>query len=392
MKLSTQKINQKLQRLGPLKQLSGKLKTGADKRTDRGKAANQRSTVNKTPKEKPLEADSSAAVDDSKPGAQTDKSQSGSAQSGSAQSGNPPAKRKAAVPAFIQNSKLVRNSKSARVAFHLLLVKPWVLVVGLWLVSALSAVVALEGLISPSKLKQALPEPAAEVTPVAKADGFIDVEQSADGLTAEDADSNNAGVAESAPEAADVSDSRFPVWPLVMLVGSCAAGCVVISRRRAMLRMTATRARNRGRKLPGAKTPLKANGRLKASPGKPIRRKSANGLVALVKPAASSIQTSSKDSAQLKKRRQRKRPATQQTTTKGSSGNRVLLSRSNAQQAAPKTRVSKPSKPQRSPRRVARTARRRQAVVSVVPANQSHRLDWTEGSLAHEMDVRQKAL
>ena len=393
MKLSTKKLNKKLQRIGPLNKLSKKLKSsGGRSGGSKRKAANQPPEV-----EKALKADTHAATD-SKSSSPTDEPQAGNPQANNSQSKSP-----AAVPAFIRNSKLVRNSKSARVAFHLLLVKPWVLVVGLWLVSALSAVVALEGLISPSKLKQALPEPAAEVSPVAKADSFIDVEQGADGLTADEADSDRVGavegISETMPEEVPVSDSRFPVWPLVMLVGSCAAGCVVISRRRAMLRMAAARPRNRGRKLPGAKT-LKANARIKASNSKPIRRTGANvhanGLVSLVKSAANSAhrpeQRFDKNSVRIKKRRKRKRSAAQQASTKGSNGTRVLASRSNAQQAAPKTRVSKPDKPQRALRKVSRSAKRRQAVVSVVPANQSHRLDWTEGSLAHDMDVRQRAL
>ena len=408
MKLSTQTLNKKLQRIGPLNRLSRKL--GAN--TGRAKGNGNKRKVAKSPSDvgPTLKVDNNAAVD-STSSFQTDSPQSGSSQSsssqsGSSQSGSSQVKRKAAVPAFIKNSKLVKNSKSARVAFHLLLVKPWVLVVGLWLVSALSAVIALEGLISPSKLKQALPEPA-EVAPVAKADSFINVEQSGDGLTAEEnsnASDNSADrnveVGESTSEVLNEEvtavDSRFPVWPLVMLVGSCAAGCVVISRRRAMLRMATTRPRNRGRKLPGAKMPLRANGRVKASNSRPIRRTGANGLVALVKSAARSTSGAEnridKGSVRIKKRRQRKRLAAQPPTTKGTSSTRVLASRSNAQQAAPRTRVSKPGKPQRPTRRVARSAKRRQAIVSVVPASQSHRLDWTEGSLAHDMDVRQRAL
>ncbi|NJM96881.1 MAG: hypothetical protein HC800_06550 [Phormidesmis sp. RL_2_1] len=65
---------------------------------------------------------------------------------------------------------------------------------------------------------------------------------------------------------------------------------------------------------------------------------------------------------------------------------RVSAARSATQQSVtPNTRVSKPRRP--IPDAASRIASR-QAVVSVVPASESHPLDWTNGSLAHRLDIR----
>ncbi|PZO17811.1 MAG: hypothetical protein DCF25_10695 [Leptolyngbya foveolarum] len=358
MKLSPANLSKTLQNIKPMRKLSGKLKRAIGKRGVR------KGSTNSTAK--------------------------------------PNSAKTSEIPGFIQNSKLVQNSKGARVAFHLLLVKPWVLVVGLWLVSALSAVVAIEGLVSPSKLTKAIPEPAVEVVPVAKTNSFIDVEQSAEGLT----DDGNETEA-SAPDASEVvaANSRLPVWPLVTLVGSCAAGCVVISRRRAMLRIAAARARGKGRKPQTAKT-QNAPTRLKASNSNPTRRTASAPStltpVTVLKSTARLVAQTSRDQTkdkgrdklvektatyQEKKRRQRNRSSPQQTAIKPAGKSRVLASRSNAQQAAPQSRVSQPKRPQRPSQKVTRLVRR-QPVVSVVPANHANRLDWVEGSLAHDMDRR----
>lgn len=267
-----------------------------------------------------------------------------------------------AIPSFIQNSKLVQNSKSARVAFHLLLVKPWVLVVGLWLVSALSAVVAAERLVSPSKLTKDLPEPVVEVAPVAKTNSFIDVEQGAEGITA---DSTEPEAAQSAASEV-VANSRLPIWPLVTLVGSCAAGCVVISRRRAMLRIAAVRASGKSRK-PQTDRIRNAPIRLKAANSQPIRRaavpavgtptpvtalKSTARLVDKTREQGRSKTADRMTSIPEKKRKQRQRLSPQQTAIKPSGKSRILASRSNAQQAAPQSRISQPKKHQRPGKRL----------------------------------------
>ena len=363
MKLSTANLSQKLQTINPIEKMSGRLRRKAKVKSvgrDRDK------------KKAPAASLPSQALDADM---QTDLEKRSSSPAVARQSSP------ATVPGFIQNSKLVKSSKGARVAFHLLLVKPWVLVVALWLVSALSAVVALEDLISPSKLTQKLPEPTVEVAP-AEPDRFIDVEQGAEGLAGE---AGEIVVGEGESVDAVASADGLPVWPLVTLVGGCAAGCVAISRRRSMLRMAALRAKGRGRKLPMGRA-RSASDRVKASGSSPARRSPSS---IRKKASIAAFKATIVRPEREKRRRARKRPSAQANRVNPTGKKRVLASRSTAQQAAPQSRVSQPgkSKPQRNRQKVTRLVRR-QPVVSVVPADRAHRLDWAEGSLAHDMDRR----
>jgi len=72
-----------------------------------------------------------------------------------------------------------KESKSSRIALNLLLVRPWILLIGFWLFSMLGAGLALEGLISPKRLKTALPE-VIETAPVNSENALIKVETGAE--------------------------------------------------------------------------------------------------------------------------------------------------------------------------------------------------------------------
>jgi hypothetical protein len=346
----------------------------------------------------------------------------------------------------------IKDSKGSRIAFNLLLVRPWVLVVGFWILSLAGASLAIEGLVNPRKLNMALPEAAVEVTPVASKSALINVEQDTEATTAEATAANTtaakretgpASAATAAQSAAQSNpgapaerasrSSSVPILTLGALVGTCAAGCLVISRRRAMMRIAAARARGRMRRAnaanvvntkadviaPIGKTNLSKPGQKivarKAPPAKtnrPLVAKLAMAATSLAttslaaaKPVASSARALSArpTAAHPKKRRQRTHPSAvnQSSVSQPSvsqsvaSGDRVIVSRSTAQQAAqnaapkaaPKTggASSKRHIRRRTPSRI---ASRRQAVVSVMPANESHALDWANGSLAHQMDVR----
>ena len=303
----------------------------------------------------------------------------------------------------------LKRSKGTQIAFNLLLVRPWVLVAGLWLVSILGAAVALEGMISPRRLTMELPEPKAEITSVAE-DPFINIEQGTDEMASADT--------EMAPSAAGPNavtntenDSNFPAWPVGALVGTCAAGCLAISRQRAKVRLAAARSRSvsrgesRGqvRKVrfdaeassrsnkpaqPGAihKSVKTATPRTVAHPAK--ARASQSPVVRLTKVAQKNakpaVTSAVRPAAQGKPKKRRPRPQRVMAAPPKSTAGRVLISRSTAQQAAPTSRVSRPQ----PVKRVAAHTVSRQSVVSVVPASESHSLDWTEGSLAHKMDVR----
>ncbi len=409
MKLSTANLSQTLQNIKPMKRLSSRLKQAVGQRSksknsvSKGAIASQPASAEDLSRNNGKINLEAKASSEAKAESSSHISSSAKTNSAKANSAKASSAKANGIVGFVQNSKLVQSSKSARVAFHLLLVKPWVLVVGLWLVSALSAVVAIEGLINPSKLTEDLPEPAGEVAPVAKANSFIDVEQGAEGIT-----DDGKEIEKSEPNASEVvaSNSQFPVWPLVTLVGSCAAGCVVISRRRAMLRIAAARTRNRGRKLPSAKTQI-APTRLKASNHNPTRRAPSaprvltpvTALKSKARLAVGKAGDKNKEKAREKamektvsttlgkKRRQRKRSSSHQAAAKPAGKSRVLISRSTAQQAAPQSKVSQPGSSPRARQKVTRLVRR-QPVVSVVPAEHANRLDWAEGSLAHDLDKR----
>ena len=391
MKLSTANLSKKLRGIRP--KLAGKLSRSADSQsTDKGTDKSGEARPKARSKMQPKKESDKALEKGAQKGPKSESLKSAGLKESGTNSDSKSASQPSAIPAFLQRSKRIKNSQSARVAFHLLLVKPWVLVAGLWLVSAASALVAMEGLVSPSKLTEALPEPVAETAPVAT-NRFIDVEQSAEGITDDGTEDSSDAVAEMDAADAIAADVRFPVWPLATLVGSCAAGCVAISRRKAMIRMAAARTRNRGRQLQAA-APIKKP----VSNSKPIRRvpsvgkKGAPLPIKVVKSAARPAEKAASGLVRSKKRRQRKRPTAQpisavKGTGRNASGSPVLASRSSAQQAAPKSHVSRPSRTTARSRKAIRRASR-QPVVSVVPADQSHRLDWKNGSIAHDMDVR----
>ena len=304
----------------------------------------------------------------------------------------------------------VKGSKGVKLAMHLILVKPWVLLIGFWLVSMIGGTLALEGMLSPKKLTMALPEDTVEVE--ATPDQQVQVSQTSDEIAGEaTADSTEL------PVVNEAAGSSFPVLPLATFVGACAAGCLVMSRRRAMMRHSAARAKGRVRKrsrtgatagsahsVTGqqssqrlvrkpAKSAIKATASSGASSTSASRMKTAATKSSATKPSApkspatkSPAKAASTSVLRPKKRRQRTRKAAHKSAP-NASGSRVLASRATAQKAsAQPAEGSKKS----SRRASARSASRHQPVVSVVPAGESNALDWNQPSLAHQMDVRHR--
>ncbi len=311
----------------------------------------------------------------------------------------PEAKKQSGTGVNVSDIKIpfVKNSKGTRVAFTLLLVRPWVLLVGFWLFSLLGGAIAIEGLISPRKLTEALPE-APQIAPVVKS-SLIDVEQRSDDIAAEDsaidAEAEDSEVKTlvvgEAAQSEPSTRGGFPTLTLVALVGTCATGCLVVSRRRAMMRMAVARARSRGRRARVGAASAKGTLAHKSSAARPVIRKTAKpaGVTKLAAKAGPGGVSALNQSSKLKKRRQRNKRGGTQPVTLSAGGNRPLVSRSTAQ----KNGAARPARP-RPVRRTSARVSNRQSVVSVVPANESHALDWTNGSLAHDMDVRpqQKAM
>ncbi len=334
----------------------------------------------------------------------------------------------------------IKESKGSRFVLHLLLVKPWFLLAGFWVFSLLGAGLAFEGMISPQKLKMALPE-AAEVTPADSENAFIKVEPSAEeqpikgesdkakslqaSPQAGEAEGETAAVAALEDTQTAANSSGFPAGPLVALVGTCAVGCLVISRRRAMMRIAAARSRSRARRVgrPTMESKVFKSGQKSASANKtapmgPMANPNKGGVRKVARPsvakpsAATSIsqpvagEAGGQSAAVQGKKRRHRNKRTTTSDQSGQGGRAVLISRSTAQQAAAgksesqtgsKAATAKSKSSTGAPvtktiqrRRLSssRSASRRQGVVSVVPASESNALDWSDGSLAHQLDVR----
>ncbi|MGB3788206.1 MAG: hypothetical protein WA949_09355, partial [Phormidesmis sp.] len=141
----------------------------------------------------------------------------------------------------------VQQDKSAsRIALTLLLVRPWVLVLGFWIFSMGIGTLALGGMLSPRKLTTALPESAVDTTVASSSQSAntlitADDGESGEGTAVENADKTTTGAATTAT----ANGSGLPLaLPMFLVVSACAVGCFVISRRRAM-KMAAARARVR---------------------------------------------------------------------------------------------------------------------------------------------------
>ena len=302
-----------------------------------------------------------------------------------------------------QRLPFIKDSKGSRLAFNLLLVRPWVLVVGLWILSAVSASIAWQGMISPKQLTMDLPQSTTETKSTAEKDAFLSVEKDAEesgGLKISEATPAQTTSATSQVSANTADTSGFPTWPIGLLVGSCAAGCLAISRRRAMVRMASVRSRGKRRVRPtgemrtgepikklAIRTTTKSAPRPTNRPaGRLIKGKQKKGKSPARQPVMAKAASAARGPLKSTKRRLRKRVGAPQPKP-AVVGNRVLASRSTAKQA-----VSGTHSPRKAARPVkrnsARPANRRQSVVSVVPASASHALDWSNGSLAHQLDVR----
>lgn len=317
------------------------------------------------------------------------------------------------VQRFINRS----DSKRTRLLLNLLLVRPWVLVLGFWLFSMAVGSLALSGMLSPRKLTQALPEPPViESTQSEKS--AIRVEKAEEEKAIEGETPTVVVGSDNASALTADSGSSFPIVPLSVLVGSCAAGSLLISRRRALMQMSAARAQRHTK----GKSPTKSS----------VRKSPARSQIArsqTIRNQGATAETSGTNKGiSHKKRRQRVRRNAAATAgrSKANQQPRVLASRTNAQQLSStqtttqksgtrKDRLAKAVKQKvghkrstsaraqanrvqakratkgarrRASQASMRVASRRQPIVSVVPASESHALDWRQGSLAHQMDVR----
>lgn len=304
----------------------------------------------------------------------------------------------------VKSLQSVKESKSVKVALNLLLVRPWVLLLGFWAISLVGGALALEGMLSPRRLTMDLPEAVVEPEPV-RTSSLISISQSSDEIAG---DATAQPVSEEVSPVAVESASGLPVLPLVGFVGACAAGCLVMSRRRAMARLSSARAKGRVRKVRARTgTPVKA-GVKKPVVKKPVVRQPVMAAVrsGAQKPGTqkSGAQKSGAQKSGLQKagipktvekvavasaaprqKKRRQRPRKAAGVRPAAVGTSVVASRATAQRV-----IAKPQGGKRTTRRSMRAASRRQPMVSVVPAGEANALDWPQGSLAHQLDVRHR--
>ncbi|MEM9948042.1 MAG: hypothetical protein AAF810_18545 [Cyanobacteria bacterium P01_D01_bin.36] len=297
----------------------------------------------------------------------------------------------------------IKSAKGSKLMLNLLLVRPWVLVMALWLLSMATGALALNGMLNPRKLRMALPEPALESGASNQANALLKVDQAADSSGESEAQTSvieiggaaEGGVADGAKR----GSGGVPALPIMALVGACAAGSVVISRRRAMARLAAARAQGRKRRVRIANpagAPVRAvkesgaaavSGGAKSQKRRPRTRKPAAQPVSTGSKVLASRTTAQKQKAAQPKRTQRKVSRKAQKVAPSMVQKVASTMRSPAKGASPVRSATRVSRSQ-ARRAAMRAASRRQPLVSVVPANESHALDWSQGSLAHQMDMR----
>ena len=214
---------------------------------------------------------------------------------------------------------------------ELFLVRPWLLVGGLWLTSVLMIAIALAGLSNPGRELTIKPvdnsllgQPLS--TPDAAAVSRLAIE--------------DISIAQHDPAATLPGDveQAMPAWPLLLMVAACAGGCMLMSKQGVL---TAQSRRGRRRVL-----------------GQPAKPRPA-------RPASSSRRRSTH------RRLGSQRPASQVMTFRA--GQKTI------QHTAPQRPSVQPVSFNVEPART----------VAVVPTHETSPLDWKEGSLAHRLDVRQ---
>ena len=222
----------------------------------------------------------------------------------------------------------------------LFLVRPWLLVCGLWLSFVLMIVIALAGLSSPGR--ELVLEPVSSSVAGQPLSGPDTAAVSR--LTLRDDDivltrNDPAATLPGTPE------QSMPVWPLLVMVFACAGGCMLMSRPGVLLNDS----RRERRRMPGLQSePRPASAR-------PVVTKNRRG--------------------KKNRRLSAQRPAAQVMA--------VRMQQQKIYHTTPQQRV-----------RVAKPVsfamdRESTCSVTVVPDGETSPLDWKEGSLAHKLDVRQ---
>lgn len=232
-----------------------------------------------------------------------------------------------ADPQLFQATRSSQNENWAKGLLQFLWRQPFVLLGGLWLVMVVIAVVALGGLASPGESEQP------RVTRDRSRPSPVVIPPRPRSTGAAPPNSTVFVPGEAVPSASDGGDDDeteatpdFPVWSLAVLVGCCAAGSIMASRQ--------------------INAPTVSRRRLPKKLVQPVRRRSA-------------------PPPPPKAKRLKPYVAHSGSPTPRGGG---------APADAAAVAAPAPSRP----------------AISVVPDDEVHALDWPEGSLAHQLDLRQQ--
>jgi hypothetical protein len=251
----------------------------------------------------------------------------------------------------------------------LVLVRPWILVGGFWLMLVLTIAIAFSGLTDPGKQRTAAPPPDDSQDPLVMAAANPDA-AAASRLPADpNVSFQNADPAATLP---GNSELPIPAWSLLAMVVACAGGCLIMSRP-AILASQKRRVRGRPRTGKLAAVALNQPKPAKASPPKRLKPQYPSAQVMAVQPSGAIHRVAAKSGGAQP-------GASPKSTAKPKNKSRKQPAKPKSDPSA--TRQSGPPKPvsfEMSP-----------SVITVLPAETSHPLDWPEESLAHSLDVRRK--
>ncbi|NEP54804.1 MAG: hypothetical protein F6K65_40870 [Moorea sp. SIO3C2] len=221
----------------------------------------------------------------------------------------------------------------------LFLVRPWLLVGGLWLTSVAMIAIAITGLANPGREMDPKPVHSSIAgQPVSAPDA------AAASRLSGDSDPETLAQRDPAATVPGTPDQAMPLWPLLVMVVACAGGCMLMSQ----------------------------HGLLMEQPRRQRRRTSTH-LNPSVRPA-------SPPSSGSRRQRRARRLAAQRPASQVMSLHQGKKIRHTSPQR--RTTVSKPVS-------FNMVGSDRVTPVTVVPTHESTHLDWKEGSLAHKLDVRQ---
>ncbi|MEL7504754.1 MAG: hypothetical protein AAFN18_20055 [Cyanobacteria bacterium J06554_6] len=225
----------------------------------------------------------------------------------------------------------------SKLLFNLVLVRPWILVCGFWVLLVGTSAIALSGLADPGKptVTESTDARVKPMQPLGVAPDTAVTSRLAESPVALNGGTSNLNSGVSQP---------LPVWSLWVMVGACAAGCIMLSRPE-LIALGASERRRR---------PIKASSKL-----------------------ARTAKAGSAAQAPTPRSRPQLKPNYPQ-------GQVMAVSTQGAIQQV----VPTPSS-QTASKLVSFDVRQNHPDVAVIPADETHVLDWQDGSLAHRLDVRQ---